>query len=138
MSPIYGQIKELKKANAQYAHQIAEESGPRVNTLLVPLGRTRSTNRAEAPVTRIVLPAAVEQVILNPDVRTEGFAQIRFSLERDGYGELWSLDSDTNTPTVIVPAGLLIPGNYYLKIHGIDSQDTIILLSRFSFTVLED
>ncbi len=134
----YGQIKELKETNAQYAYQIEEASGPSVNTLLVPLGRTRSADRTAPPVTRIRLPAAVEQVVLNPDVKTEGFAQIRFILERDGYGELWNQDSDTNTPTVIVPATLLVPGDYYLEIHGIKSDDTIVPLSRFSFTVLEE
>ena len=132
----YGQIKELEKTNAQYAHQLKEASSPSVNTLLVPLGRTRSANRTEAPVTRIRLPVAVEQVILNPDVRTAGFAQIRFSLERDGYGELWSQDSDTSTATVIVPATLLIPGDYILKIQEIGSEDTGTSFSRFSFTVL--
>ena len=132
----YSEIKGLKKSNAQYARQIEEATNPTANTLLVPLGRTRSTNRAKAPVTRIALPAAVEQVILSPNVRTTGFAQIRFSLERDGYGELWRQDSDTNTPTVIVPATLLIPGNYHLEIQVIASDDNATSLSRFSFTVL--
>lgn len=89
-----------------------------------------------SPVTRIRLPAAVEQVILNPDTRTDEFAQIRFRLERDGYGELWSRDSDANTPTVVVPAELLKPGNYHLEIHGISSEGTVVSLSRFSFTVM--
>ena len=134
----YGQIKKLEKTNAQHAYQLEQATSPRINTLLVPLGRTRSTNRAAAPVTRISLPAAVEQVILNPDVTTEGFAQIRFSLAREGYGELWRQDSATNTPTVIVPATLLIPGNYHLEIQGISSEDTFVPLARFSFTVLEN
>ena len=133
----YGQIKELEKTHTQHAYQLAQATSPSVNTLLVPLGRTRSANRAEAPVTRIRLPAAVEQVILDPDVRTEGFAQIRFRLERDGYGELWSQDSDTSTATVIVPATLLIPGNYHLEIQRISSGDTFVPFAKFSFTVLE-
>ena len=134
----YGQIKELKKANARHAYQLDKATSPRVNTLQVPLGRTRSANRAAPPVTRIRLPAAVEQVILSPDVTTEGFAQIRFRLERDGYGELWSQDSDTSTATVIVPATLLIPGNYHLEIQGVNLEDTVVPLARFSFTVLEN
>ena len=134
----YRQIKELKKTNAQHAYQLERTTSPSVNTLLVPLGRTRSTNRASTPATRIRLPATVEHVILNPDVATEGFAQIRFSLTRDGFGELWRQDSGTNTPTVIVPATLLIPGNYHLYIQGIGSTDTFVPVARFSFTVLEN
>ncbi len=111
---------------------------PQVNTLLVPLGLTRGAATGAGPLIRVHLSSAVEQVILSLDIEPLSFDNYRLSLDREGAGQLWSSDSDSAPPAVVLPAELLTPGDYYLQIYGARSGDELASVAQFSFTVLEN
>ena len=134
----YSQIARLQSVNAKQASQIGQLMAPQVNTLLVPLGRTRGATTGDEPVIRVHLSSAVEQVILSLDIEPLSFDNYRLSLDREGAGQLWSSDSDSAPPAVVIPAGLLIPGDYYLQIYGARSGELLAPVARFAFTVLEN
>ncbi len=134
----YSQITRLQTVNLEQASQIRQMVSPQVNTVLVPLGRTRGSSAREEPVVRVHLAPSVEQVILTLDIEPVSFDHYRFSLERDGAGRLWSDESDSAPSAVVLPAELLIPGNYYLHIQGVRSGEVLAPVAQFSFTVLEN
>ncbi len=134
----YSQIARLQSVNEKQVSQIGQLMAPQVNTLLVPLGRTRGATTGAEPVIRVHMSAAVEQVVLALDIEPLGFNNYRLSLDREGAGRLWSSDSDSAPPAVVLPAELLIPGDYYLQIYGARSGDELAPVARFSFTVLEN
>ncbi len=134
----YGQITRLHGVNEKQANQIRQMMSPQVNTVLVPLGRTRGAATGAGPVIRVHLSSTVEQVILELDIEPLSFDNYRLSLDREGAGQLWSSDSDTAPPAVVLPAGLLVPGDYYLQIYGARSGDELAPVAQFSFTVLEN
>lgn len=134
----YSQIRRLQTVNVEQASQIRQMMSPQVNTVLVPLGRTRGSSAREEPVVRVHLASSVEQVVLTLDIEPASFDHYRFSLERDGAGRLWSDESDSASSAVVLPAELLIPGNYYLDIHGVRSGEVLAPVAQFSFTVLEN
>ena len=134
----YDQITRLQGVNAKQVSQIDQLLAPQVNTLLVPLGRTRGATTRDEPVIRVYLSSAVEQVILSLDTEHLNFENYRLSLDREGAGQLWSSDSDSAPPAVVLPAVLLIPGDYYLQIYGARSEDELAPVAQFSFTVLEN
>ncbi len=134
----YSQITRLESVNAKQMSQIGQLMAPQVNTLLVPLGRTRGAATGAGPVIRVHLSSTVEQVILELDIEPLSFDNYRLSLDREGAGQLWSSDSDSAPPAVILPAGLLVPGDYYLQIYAARSGDELAPVAQFSFTVLEN
>ena len=134
----YRQIGRLENVNEKQVNQIRQMMAPQANTLLVPLRRTRGSLAGAEPVIRVHLSSAVEQVILEVDIEPPNFDNYRISLERDGTGRLWSDESDNIPPAVVVPAGLLIPGDYYLRINGVGSGEVLAPVAQFSFTVLEN
>ena len=134
----YSQITRLQTVNLEQASQIRQMMSPQVNTVLVPLGRTRGSSAREEPVVRVHLAPSVEQVILTLDIEPVSFDHYRFSLERDGAGRLWSDESDSAPSAVVLLAELLIPGNYYLHIQGVRSGEVLAPVAQFSFTVLEN
>ena len=134
----YSQITRLQSVNEKQVSQISQLMAPQVNTVLVPLGRTRGSSAREEPVVRVHLASSVEQVILTLDIEPVSFDHYRFSLERDGAGRLWSDESDSFPSAVVLPAELLIPGNYYLHIQGVRSGEVLAPVAQFSFTVLEN
>ena len=134
----YDQITRLQGVNAKQVSQIDQLMAPQVNTLLVPLGRTRGATTRDEPVIRVHLSSAVDQVILSLDTEHLNFENYRLSLDREGSGQLWSSDSDSAPPAVVLPAGLLKPGDYYLQIYGARSEDELAPVAQFSFTVLEN
>jgi hypothetical protein len=134
----YSQITRLQSVNQEQVNQIGQLTAPQVNTLLVPLGRTRGATTRGEPVIRVHLSSEVEQVILELDIESLGFDNYRLSLDREGAGQLWSSDSDNAPPAVVLPAELLIPGDYYLQIHGARSGNELVPVAQFSFTVLDN
>ena len=134
----YSQITRLQNVNQKQLSQIRQMMAPQVNTLLVPLGRTRGSPAREEPVVRVHLASSIEQVVLTLDIEPVSFDHYQFSLERDGAGQLWSDESDSVPSAVVLPAELLIPGNYYLHIHGVSSGEVLAPIAQFSFTVLEN
>ena len=134
----YSQIGRLESVNEKQVNQIRQLMAPQANTLLVPLRRTRGSSAEAEPVIRVHLSSAVEQVILTLDIEPLRFNNYWFSLERDGTGQLWSSESDKIPPAVILPAGLLIPGDYYLRIDGSRPGGILVPVAQFSFTVLEN
>ena len=134
----YNQISRLQSVNAQHVSQIGQLMAPQVNTLLVPLGLTRGAATGAGPVIRVHLAPAVEQVILSLDIEHLGFDNYRLSLDRKGGGQLWSSDSASAPPAVVIPAELLVPGDYYLQIYGARSGGELAPVALFSFTVLEN
>jgi hypothetical protein len=134
----YSQITRLQTVNQKQVSQIRQMMAPQVNTVLVPLGRTRGSSAREEPVVRVHLAPSVEQVILTLDIEPVSFDHYRFSLERDGAGRLWSHESDSAPSAVVLPTELLIPGNYYLHIQGVRSGEVLAPVAQFSFTVLEN
>lgn len=134
----YSQITRLQSVNQEQVNQIGQLMAPQVNTLLVPLGRTRGATTRGEPVIRVHLSSEVEQVILELDIESLGFDNYRLSLDREGAGQLWSSDSDNAPPAVVLPAELLIPGDYYLQIHGARSGNELVPVAQFSFTVLDN
>ncbi len=133
----YGQIARLQSINEKQVSQIGQLLAPQANTLLVPLGRTRGATR-DKPVVRVYLSPGVEQVVLSLDIGPLNFDDYRLSLDREGAGQLWSSDSDAAPPAVVLPAGLLVPGDYYLQIYGARSGEQYAPIAQFSFTVFED
>ena len=87
---------------------------------------------------RVHLSSTVEQVILTLDIEFLSFDNYRLSLDREGAGQLWSNDSDSAPPAVVLPAELLVPGDYYLQIYAARSGDDLAPVAQFSFTVLEN
>ena len=134
----YSQIARLQSVNEKQVNKIGQLTAPQVNTLLVPLGRTRGATIGDEPVIRVHLSSAVEQVILSLDIEPLSFDNYRLSLDREGAGRLWSSDSDSAPPAVVLPAELLTPGDYYLQIYGARSGDELAPVTQFSFTVLEN
>ncbi len=134
----YSQITRLQRVNEKQVNQIRQMMAPQVNTLLIPLVRTRGAPAGEEPVIRVHLSPSVEQVILTLDIEPLGFDNYWFSLNREGNGRLWSSESDNAPPAVVLPAALLIPGDYYLHIHGARSGEVLAPVAQFSFTVLEN
>jgi len=134
----YSQITHLQSVNEEQVSQIGQLMAPQANTLLVPLGRTRGMTSRDEPVVRVHLSPAVEQVILALDIEALGFDNYRLDLDREGAGQLWSSDSDIAPPAVVLPAGLLVPGDYYLQVYGARSGDELVPVSQFSFTVLDN
>ena len=134
----YSQITRLQNVNQKQVSQIRQMMSPQVNTVLVPLGRTRGAPVRAEPVIRVHLASSVEQVVLTLDIDPVSFDHYRFSLERDGAGRLWSDASDSPPSAVVLPAKLLIPGDYYLNIHGVRSGEVLAPVAQFSFTVLEN
>ena len=134
----YSQIRRLQTVNVEQASQIRQMMSPQVNTVLVPLGRTRGAPVRAEPVIRMHLASSVEQVVLTLDIEPVSFDHYRFSLERDGAGRLWSDESDSAPSAVVLLAELLIPGNYYLHIQGVRSGEVLAPVAQFSFTVLEN
>jgi hypothetical protein len=134
----YSQIARLQSVNEKQVSQIGQLMAPQVNTLLVPLRRTRGSLAGAEPVIRVHLASSVVQVILEVDIEPPNFNNYRFSLEREGTGQLWSDESDNVPPAFVVPAGLLIPGDYYLRINGVGSGEVLAPVAQFSFTVLEN
>jgi hypothetical protein len=126
----YSQIARLQSVNEKQVSQIGQLMAPQVNTLLVPLRRTRGSLAGAEPVIRVHLASSVVQVILEVDIEPPNFNNYRFSLEREG--------SDNVPPAFVVPAGLLIPGDYYLRINGVGSGEVLAPVAQFSFTVLEN
>ena len=133
----YNQITRLQSVNAEHVSQIGKLMAPQVNTLLVPLGLTRGAATGAGPVIRVHLSPAVEQVILTLDIEHLSFDNYRFSLDRKGGGQIWSSYSDIAPPAVVIPAGLLVPGDYYLGIYAARSRDELVPAAQFSFTILE-
>lgn len=134
----YNQITRLQSVNEEQASQISQLMAPQANTLLVPLGRTRGMTSRDEPVVRVHLSSAVEQVILALDIELLSFDNYRLSLDREGAGQLWSVESDSAPPAVVLPAGLLIPGDYFLQVYGARSGGELAPIAQFSFTVLDD
>ena len=134
----YNQIARLQSVNAEHVSQIGQLMAPQVNTLLVPLGLTRGVATGARPVIRVHLSPEVEQVILSLNIEMLNFDNYRLSLNREGAGQLWSGDSDSAPPAVVLPAGLLIPGDYYLQIYAARSGGELAPAAQFSFTVLEN
>jgi len=134
----YNQITRLQSVNAEHVSQIGQLMAPQVNTLLVPLGLTRGVATGAGPVIRVHLSPEVEQVILSLDIELLNFDNYRLSLDRKGGGQLWSSDSASAPPAVVLPAGLLIPGDYYLQIYGARTGGELAPVAQFSFTVLEN
>ena len=134
----YSQLARLESANEKQANRIQQMMAPQANTLLVPLLRTRGSSAGAEPVVRVRLSSEVEHVILTLDLERLSFDNYRFSLEREGTGQLWSNESDNAPPAVVLPAALLIPGDYYFQIHGARSGETPARVAQFSFTVLEN
>jgi hypothetical protein len=134
----YSQIARLQGVNEEQVNQIGQLMAPNVKTLLVPLGRTRGAATGAGPVIRVRLSPGVEQVILSLDIEPLSFDNYRLSLDREGTGQLWSSESVSAPPAVVVPAGLLIPGDYYLQVYGARSGDDLAPVAQFSFTVLEN
>ena len=134
----YSHIARLQNVNEEQVSQIGRLMAPQANTLLVPLGLTRGATTRDEPVVRVHLSPAVEQVILALDIEPLSFDNYRLSLDREGAGQLWSSESDSAPPAVVLPAGLLIPGDYYLQIYGARSGGELAPVAQFSFTVLDD
>ena len=134
----YSQIGRLESVNEKQVNQIRQMMAPQANTLLVPLRRTRGPSAGSEPVIRVHLPSSVEQVILELDIEPLSFDNYRFKLEREGTGRLWSGESDSIPPAIVLPAGLLVPGDYYLRIDGAGSGEELAPVAQFSFTVLEN
>ncbi len=134
----YNQITRLQNVNAEQVGQIGQLMAPQANTLLVPLGLTRGATPGAEPVVRVHLSSTVEQVILALDIEFLSFDNYRLSLDREGAGQLWSSDSASAPPAVVIPAGLLVPGDYYLQIYAARSGDELTPVAQFSFTVLEN
>ncbi len=134
----YNQITRLQNVHAEQVGQIGQLMAPQANTLLVPLGLTRGATPGAEPVVRVHLSSAVEQVILALDVELLSFDNYRLSLDREGAGQLWSSESVSAPPAIILPAGLLIPGDYFLQIYGARSGEEFAAVAQFSFTVLEN
>ena len=134
----YNQIARLQMVNEEQLNQIGRLMAPQANTLLVPLGLTRGATIRDEPVVRVHLSPAVEQVILVLDIEPLSFDIYRLSLDREGAGELWSSESDSAPPAVVLPAGILVPGDYYLQIYGARSGDELAPVAQFSFTVLDN
>ncbi len=134
----YSQISQLQSVNEEQMNQIGRLMAPQVNTLLVPLGRVRGAMIAADPVMRIHLSPGVEQVVLTLDMEPLDFDNYHVSLDREGAGQFWSSDSDSAPPAVVLPAGLLVPGDYYLQIYGARSGDELARVAQFSFTVLDN
>ena len=134
----YNQITRLQNVNAEQVGQIGQLMAPQANTLLVPLGLTRGATPGAEPVVRVHLSSTVEQVILALDIEFLSFDNYRLSLDREGAGQLWSHDSNSAPPAVVLPAELLVPGDYYLQIYAARSGDELAPVAQFSFTVLEN
>jgi len=134
----YSQITRLQSVNEEQLNQIGQLMAPQVNTLLVPLGLTRGATTGAGPVIRVHLSPAVEQVILSLDIEPLSFESYRLILNREGAGQLWSSDSVSAPPAVVLPARLLVPGDYYLHIYGARSGEELAPAAQFSFTVLDD
>ena len=135
----YGQIARLQSVNEEQVSQIGHLMAPQANTLLVPLGRTRGMMSSQnKPVVRVHLSSAIEQVILTLDIELLSFDNYRLSLDREDAGQLWSIESDSAPPAVVLPAGLLVPGDYYLQIYAARSGNEFAPVAQFSFTVLGD
>ncbi len=134
----YSQITRLQSVNQEKLSQIGQLMAPQINTLLVPLGRTRGAATGAGPVIRVHLSPGVEQVILTLDIEPLSFDNYRLSLDREGARQLWTTDSDSAPPAVVLPAGLLMPGDHYLQIYGAKSGDELAPVAQFSFTVLEN
>lgn len=134
----YSQIARLQMVNEEQLNQIGQLMVPQANTLLVPLGLTRGVTTRDEPVVRVHLSPAVEQVILALDIDPLSFDNYRLSLDREGAGQLWSSDSDSAPPAVVLPAELLVPGDYYLQVYGARSGEDLAPVAQFSFTVLDD
>ncbi len=134
----YNQITRLQNVNAEQVGQIGQLMAPQANTLLVPLGLTRGATPGAEPVVRVHLSSTVEQVILALDIEFLSFDNYRLSLDREGAGQLWSSDSNSAPPAVVLPAELLVPGDYYLQIYAASSGDDLAPVAQFSFTVLEN
>ncbi len=134
----YNQITRLQNVNAEQVGQIGQLMAPQANTLLLPLGLTRGATPGAEPVVRVHLSSTVEQVILTLDIEFLSFDNYRLSLDREGAGQLWSSDSNSAPPAIVLPAGLLVPGDYYLQIYAARSGDELTPVAQFSFTVLEN
>ena len=134
----YNQITRLQNVNAEQVGRIGQLMAPQANTLLVPLGLTRGATPGAEPVVRVHLSSTVEQVILALDIELLSFDNYRLSLDREGAGQLWSSDSDSAPPAVVLPAELLVPGDYYLQIYAARSGDDLAPVAQFSFTILEN
>jgi hypothetical protein len=78
----YSQIARLQSVNEKQVSQIGQLMAPQVNTLLVPLRRTRGSLAGAEPVIRVHLSSSVEQVILEVDIEPPNFDNYRFILER--------------------------------------------------------
>jgi hypothetical protein len=134
----YSHIARLQNVNDEQVSRIGRLMAPQANTLLVPLGLTRGATTRDEPVVRVHLSLAVEQVILALDIEPLSFDNYRLSLDREGAGQLWSGEFDSAPPAVVLPAGILVPGDYYLQVYGARSGDELASIAQFSFTVLDD
>ncbi len=134
----FSQIARLQNVIVEQVNQTGQLMAPGANTLLVPLGRTRGAATGAGPVVRVHLSPGVEQVVLTLDMEPLDFDNYRLSLDREGAGQLWTSDSDSAPPAVVLPAKLLRPGDYYLQIYGARAGDELVPVVQFSFTVLDD
>ncbi len=129
--------EELAKALQGQSSEKIEENRPHVNIPVFLLAAVRSADEAgREPVNQILLPAAGQPILLTLELATVDHPAYRASL-RDGKGkEIWQSTGlkpdDRDTLNILVPASMLAPGVYELRIEG----GTGVMVGAYPFRVV--
>lgn len=133
------EIEQERGRRAAIARDLALARTPQADVPVLYLGTERGPDPAGGPTARLRLPATPGWVVLTLPLETPHPEAIRLVISRADGREVWrsaALRSDRDSLTIMVPSGLLAPGDHVLAVAGAASGSREIQLARFSFRVL--
>jgi len=143
-------LHSLEQAAAADRCRLAEEGRareaalqtpqPQINVPLFLLAAVRSGEPGREPASQIPLSSAAGSVILTAELATVDYPAYRASLHTAGGKEIWQaqgLHPDSrDTLVLLLPASMLQPGVYHLKVEGANNNGESFAVAAYPFRVV--